>query len=138
MLQRSAASAHNAGLWDFPGGKVDPDEVLEEAVRREVREETGLDIILVGHLGGSLQETPVPRLHYIFFEARLAPGPDDAPRPGTDCSGPGDPPESARPTTVRLSPEHCAAKWLAPAELFSVKLCPQFRNLKRKITQWLE
>lgn len=32
------------GKWEFPGGKVDKDETLEECIKREIKEETNADI----------------------------------------------------------------------------------------------
>ncbi len=43
LAQRPAGKAM-AGLWEFPGGKVDPGETPEAALVRELAEELGVDI----------------------------------------------------------------------------------------------
>jgi len=42
LLLKRSADQHCAGLWSFPGGKVEAGESFEVAARRELREETGL------------------------------------------------------------------------------------------------
>ena len=53
MLVRSDACRNNRGLWTIPGGMVEPYERLDAAVRREVREETGLDVTSIEFLAVS-------------------------------------------------------------------------------------
>ncbi|WP_227999000.1 NUDIX hydrolase [Nocardia australiensis] len=36
-----------AGIWELPSGKVDPGEAIDQALIREVKEETGLDVTAV-------------------------------------------------------------------------------------------
>lgn len=54
------------GLWEFPGGKVDPGESPEAALRRELREELNLDV-------GLLEAMNVFEHRYEFGTIRLWP-----------------------------------------------------------------
>lgn len=64
MVQRG----HNpgAGLWSIPGGRLEQGELISDALVREVREETGIDIE-VGPLAGVL-EVPGNDLHYVILD----------------------------------------------------------------------
>jgi 8-oxo-dGTP diphosphatase len=44
LLARRADHLHQGGLWEFPGGKLEPGEGLAQALSREIHEELGLQV----------------------------------------------------------------------------------------------
>ena len=46
VLLAQRTDAEHAGLWEFPGGKVEPGEAPEAALVRELREELGIDAVV--------------------------------------------------------------------------------------------
>lgn len=50
LITRRPEGSHLAGYWEFPGGKQEAGETLEECLQREIMEELGVDITVDGHL----------------------------------------------------------------------------------------
>ena len=44
LIALRAEESHQGGLWEFPGGKVEPGESVEQALTREFEEELGIEV----------------------------------------------------------------------------------------------
>ncbi len=60
------------GLWQLPGGLVNAGERLVEAVLRETKEETGVDVLVTRPSG--IYESPCQNVVSIVFACRYAKG----------------------------------------------------------------
>jgi ADP-ribose pyrophosphatase YjhB (NUDIX family) len=72
-----------AGRWSIPGGTLEYGEYLTDAVRREVLEETGIEVD-VGDLLGILELWREP--HYVILDYVATPSTDATPTAGSDAS----------------------------------------------------
>ena len=45
LITQRLARQHLAGYWEFPGGRVEPNESVQQSLARELREELGIDIV---------------------------------------------------------------------------------------------
>jgi mutator protein MutT len=66
LVSRRQPGVHLAGLWEFPGGKIDPGETHEHALRREMREELDTDVD-VGELVFEIEHAYPGRTVALFF-----------------------------------------------------------------------
>lgn len=68
LLRRSENSHTNPGKWDLPGGKLSRGEVLEDAIVREVWEETGISVV-PGEVAGNVTfELPEKKVIAIVYD----------------------------------------------------------------------
>jgi 8-oxo-dGTP diphosphatase len=110
LASRRTGPPHLAGLWEFPGGKVEPGESDVEALQRELAEELGVTAVVGDRLGDDLLigETAVLRVYLC-----------------SDVVG--------EPLLV----DHDAHRWLSAAELDDVAWIPVDAPLVDELRQLL-
>ena len=104
LLCRREAVGNCADLWEFPGGKLEPWETLEECVKRECREELGVDIAVAGLFAETSQSDLDSQIAFTFFEAKIVGG-------------------------MPQRRVHRELRWVRPQELNRYALCPADRNI---------
>ena len=62
------------GLWEFPGGKIEPNETKEEAIIREIKEEMDIDIEAKKFIGQKVFNYPDKDINLIAIECKQIKG----------------------------------------------------------------
>jgi len=112
LVERGRAPAR--GKWSIPGGLVEVGEPAETAVRREVREECGLEVRVRGLVGFVdrivRDDAGHVRYHYVLLDF-LATTAEGSATPGSDAR---------------------ALRWVAPEELASVDVTEGLDSMIRR------
>jgi 8-oxo-dGTP diphosphatase len=84
MIQRNQPPA--MGLWSVPGGKLEAGESLSDACKREIKEETGLDVVVKNIV--AIVERRIESFHYVVidFLAHLPGDENTMPRAQSDVA----------------------------------------------------
>ncbi len=101
LLRRSERKDYGRGIWECITGRVDQGEGFEDALRREVREELGVDV-QVEHILGTTH----------FYRG--------APTPDNELVGVVYLCSLQDPTSIHISAEHADCRWLSAGEALAL------------------
>lgn len=74
LITQRPATGHLAHLWEFPGGKREPDESFEACLRRELQEELAIEVAVEILLSEITHEYPEKAVRLQFFKCRWTGG----------------------------------------------------------------
>ncbi|HXJ77854.1 MAG TPA: 8-oxo-dGTP diphosphatase MutT [Candidatus Methylomirabilis sp.] len=77
LITRRREGTHLAGLWEFPGGKPERGEALEDALRREIREELDAEVRVGERIETIDWQYPDKQVSLVFFRCAV----EGEPRP---------------------------------------------------------
>lgn len=88
-----------AGMWEFPGGKIEPNETPREALEREIAEELQCQVVVREEVASTTHEYDFATITLTTFYCELVAG---------------------TPTLT----EHSEVRWIPPEEMKSVNWAP--------------
>ena len=99
LICQRADNASMGGMWEFPGGKLEKHETLEDCIIRECREELSVAISIEGIFAQIDYQYPDKLIHFTFFNASIIDG------------------------GIKMK-VHQSIKWTALSDIKSYKFCP--------------
>ena len=74
IARRSTGSEDVLGKWEFPGGKVEPNETEERAIEREIKEEFEMNIKTIKFLTSNICQYPSKTVNLKLYECKYISG----------------------------------------------------------------
>ncbi len=74
LIARRKAGTHLGGLWEFPGGKCEPGESLQDCLHRELKEELGIAVTSPVHFRTIRHKYPEKTVELHFFRCTISQG----------------------------------------------------------------
>src|ERR1051325_142909 len=68
ILSQRRFGQHLGGLWEFPGGKVEPSESFEDCLARELKEELDIEVEVCEKIDEVTHKYPEKTVHLKFFK----------------------------------------------------------------------
>ncbi len=99
LIARRRPGASQAGMWEFPGGKVRPGESPAQCLKREIQEELGIEIAVDEFFGESVYAYEDKTIRLLAYRVRAEGG------------------EMSRN-------DHAELAWVAIADLGRYRFCP--------------
>ena len=104
LVCRRGPSGDQAGLWEFPGGKLEPGETHAGALARECLEELGALVAVEEKLSETVHAYPEKTVRLAFLKARIL---------------------SGTPKAF----VHAEIRWASASELAHLEFCPADRKM---------
>lgn len=111
VLKRSKHSKTNPDKWELPGGKINQSEPFDAALRREVKEETGFEVVIHTAAGTAMQETDDWRIVHLMMIGSIISG------------------------GLAISSEHDEYRWASPPEIGELIKSDYFEDYYRMYLQ---
>ena len=99
LIAKRKAGGPLGGLWEFPGGKIEPGETPEECLARELEEELGVTAVVGRFVASSRFAYDDREIELLAYEVELGSGPF-------------------------VLTSHDEVRWVSPAELLDLELAP--------------